>query len=222
MLYITPSLYSSWYWYTEATGDKEEQAKLDFENALNKVKSEPTEAMQDGIDYENKIRKLAEHLGGINPITDVPYEELLKQYDDVDIQIAELLKNGIWQQNIIQKTLRLPLELCLPGNAVAFKGVMDTLDIYNGIIYDLKKTKNFRRSQYDYSIQHLVYMYCSELYKFRYIIRTPNQKDFLLTDDYFLSPDEVEIELREKLCLFFTSIMRNPEWKNALYLWWNI
>ena len=221
MIYITPSLYSAWYWYTEASEDKEEQAKLDFENALNKVKCEPTEAMQDGIDYENKIRKLAEHLGGINPITNEPYDELLKQYEDIDIQIAELLKNCLWQCQIIRRTLSIPADVGIPENTIAFKGVMDAFDVYNGIIYDLKKTARYARSKYDYSIQHLIYMYCSELYKFRYIIRTPNQTDFL-TDDYFLSPDKVEGELREKVTLFFSSIMRNPEWKKSLYINWEM
>lgn len=221
MIYITPSLYSAWYWYTEASEDKEEQAKLDFENALNKVKSEPTEAMQAGIDYENKIRKLAEHLGGINPITNEPYDELLKQYEDIDIQIAEYLKNCLWQCQITRRTLSIPADVGIPENTIAFKGVMDAFDVYNGIIYDLKKTAKYERSKYDYSIQHLIYMYCSGLYKFRYIIRTPHQTDFL-TDDYFLSPDKVEGELREKVTLFLSSIMRNPEWKKSLDLWWNI
>lgn len=220
MIYITPSLYSSWYWYTEASEDKEQQAKLDFENALKKVKSEPTEAMQEGIDYENKIRKLAEHLGGINPITNEPYDELLKQYEDIDIKIAELLKDGLWQQNIIRRSLDITPYLGIPGNKIAFKGVMDVFDVYNGIIYDLKKNKKYERSKYDYSIQHLVYMYCSELYKFRYIIRTPHQTDFL-TEDYFLTPEQVEVELRHKVTLFLEAIMRNPEWKRCL-LWWNI
>lgn len=214
MLYITPSLYSAWHWYTNASAEKEQQAKLDFENALYKIKTPPTETMQAGIDFENKIRKLTEQQAEQSTVDDC---------EQIDITISKLLQYSRWQLPIIEKTIQLPSILIQDErfNEISFKGITDAIDIRNGIIYDLKKTSSFYIGKYNYSIQHLVYMYCSGLYKFRYIVRIPNQTE-LLTDDYFLTPDQVETELRDKVTLFIYSILQNKDWAETLFSKWQM
>lgn len=58
---ITQSLLSAWGYMFDCFEGQEDKAKEDFINALNREHKEPDEAMQNGIDFENEVYKVASH-----------------------------------------------------------------------------------------------------------------------------------------------------------------
>lgn len=54
--YVTTTLFNSWLFYLKSREKREKKAHTDFLNCLNKVKTEPTEAMQRGIEFEDMVR----------------------------------------------------------------------------------------------------------------------------------------------------------------------
>lgn len=144
---ITPSLYNSYYYYTTL----ENTEKIEFLNTLNKVRTPPSETMQRGIDFEDIIFKITEG-------TTFNLPETLNDKDyKLAKEIAEIVKGGFWQE----KLQKQQGDYLLYGRADVIKG--DT-------IFDIKRVNNYEVGRYFPSIQHLVYMECTGIEKFRYLI----------------------------------------------------
>lgn len=142
MLIVTPSLWDAYYYYRNLD-DKTEEDLLKF---LRKEPSEPTEEMRKGIEFEKRIRY-----------------QCLYSYpasgDDVVDSIADIVRGGIWQKKVEK-----------PFKDWWLKGVMDVCFLDK--IFDIKKVKSYELGKYKHSIQHLVYMYCTGIEEFEYLIGT--------------------------------------------------
>jgi hypothetical protein len=138
---ITPSLYSAWsYW--KYCEDAGEQEMKDLLDTLNKVKKDKTPAMQAGIDFENDIRNVC---NGV-------------EVDDFCVlEAAEIVKGGLWQQRVSRE---LDGDLCY--------GIADV--IRRDTIFDIKRVFKYDLGKYEGSIQHLIYMYATDIPHFEYVI----------------------------------------------------
>ena len=189
MYLITPSLYSSWYWYK-----LEKKSYEDFFKTLNKISIETTSAMQAGIDFENNIRLSSECL-----------DEVEVDEDPIMKQIAEIVRGGVWQ-----KTCKKEL-----GNYLLY-GKMDVWTPTK--IYDIKYTRNPKLIKYKYSIQHLLYMYCTGVEFFDYLIS--DGKD-LLVESYEYN-ERLESLLKERIDEMVDFINFVPEFKEAFETHWTV
>lgn len=137
---VTPSLYSKYYWYAIRDYGTTE----DFLKVLRREKTPTTESQQAGIDFEDKIRAVCEG------------REEAKEGSIIE-EIANFVKGGFWQ-------VRVKREF----DSNLLYGRADV--ITPSMIYDIKLTSSYDLGQYDYSIQHLLYMYCSGIPHFKYLI----------------------------------------------------
>ena len=142
---VTPSLYSSYYWYAIRDYGTTE----DFLNVLRKEKTPPTESMLAGIEFEDKIRAVCDG------------KDTDGDRHDVE-EIANLVKGGFWQERISKE---------LDGNLLY--GIADVITPH--MIYDIKFSSKYDIGKYDYSIQHLLYMYCTGIPHFQYLISDGNE-----------------------------------------------
>lgn len=205
---ITPSLYSAWHFWNNATEDYQDKALSEFLCALTKTKNPPTALMQQGLDYEEKIQAMSER------------ERLGISYNDndptpiVDRDIANMLQNCIWQVPVKQ-IIMLP-----NGLPILLKGRIDAFDPTTDTIYDLKFTSRpFSQGMYYSSIQHLLYMNCLDVPNFRYIIRNKNNNTEFFTDDYYHLP--VNTLLTERIQNFLVSLQTEyPKYFNEYEKWW--
>lgn len=147
---ITPSLYNAYTYYAktnfEIYGDKAEEieakALQDWLNTLNKVKTPTNEILQRGIDFENAVRA----------ITDGYPAEHENAAD-----VAEIVKDGMWQVKLSKNV----------GNYVLY-GIADV--IKRDTVYDIKRVTSYDCPKYEQSIQHLIYLECSGLENFEYLV----------------------------------------------------
>ena len=177
---ITPSLYYSYWYYKETDFDgvyidadsakkAEEKALADWLNTLNKVKTLPTPAMQAGIDFENAVYEMDVNFSHITEDEEgTPYlngEKILypaayalkEEERKCAYDFAKIVNGGIWQYSLIKKEGNFTLY----GRADVIKG---------NTIYDIKRVSSYDVGKYQESIQHLLYMECSSLEHFRYLI----------------------------------------------------
>ena len=190
MYSITPSLYSAWYWYKNS----EKSSREDFLNKLNKVSTPPTQAMQAGIKFEKDVRLISEHEEG----------EIIE--DPILSQIVNIIKGGVWQ-----KTCKKEF-----GNYL-LSGRMDVWT--ESKIYDIKYTDEVQlKPYYDYSIQHLLYMYCTGVPFCDYLI---SDRKELLIESYNYD-DQLESTLKERIDEMVDFINFVPEFKEAFETHWTV
>ena len=81
-------------------------------------------------------------------------------------------------------------------------GIADV--IVTDTINDIKRTANYAEGKYIDSLQHLIYMYCAELPKFRYLVAYGSgeaPRDWA-AEDYYLTPNTLK-QIQSKLADFF-------------------
>lgn len=145
---ITASLYNAYRYYAEnpissVSAENDKQAYDDFLRVLRKEPTPTTDAIQKGIDFENDIFNMTNR--GI------------KSEDACVCEIANIVKGGLWQQ-IVQKRVG---DYLLYGKADVIK---------ERKIYDIKRTGSYDIGKYKDSIQHLLYMECTPIEDFDYLI----------------------------------------------------
>lgn len=153
---ITHSLLSAWRWaltgnpYEDMTTEK--NSAEDFLCALKREPSEITDAMQDGIDFENLVSVYANN-GEL--------EEENKWHDAAQ-RIADYVRGGQLQF----KASRV-VEIC--GLPILLYGRLDALKA--GAIYDIKFSRKYERGKYFDSTQHPMYLdLIPEAMRFQYLI----------------------------------------------------
>ena len=135
---MTQSLLSSWAYTFNAPEDYEGEAMLDFLSTLNREKKEPTEAMQNGIDFENLVTAIlngspaaAQHdkVWGKDIIKEklVPVQEH-KWYAGAS-KVAKILQGARLQVSVMRNT-------SVSWTPLLLYGILDGLKA--GIIYDIK------------------------------------------------------------------------------------
>lgn len=197
---ITPSLLGSFSWYLS---DESKDARQKFLNTLDKVRTETTLAQQKGIDFESNIEKCCDFpdpyamfpVGGATP------------YDDCIIAIANIVKGGLWQQSV-KKDLRIGnQDFILYGRTDVIK--RDT-------IYDIKFTSNYELGKFLDSSQHLIYLYCSGLPKFSYLIS--DGKDWWREDYY--NDGNTENRIKSMISDFLGYLENDKEAKEIFFSKW--
>lgn len=164
---ITASLYGAYSYYAqtdfEEYGDKAEEiegkARQDWLDCLNKVKKPANEILQRGINFETAVFELTQgtEKGDRNSIVPPVFPTLDEKEQQTARIIADMVKGGMWQETVC-KTI---------GNYV-FYGKADI--IRGNTIFDIKRVSKYDLGKYLKSIQHLIYMECSGIDNFRYVI----------------------------------------------------
>ena len=135
---MTQSLLSSWLYTFNAPDDYEEEAFNDFLSTLKREPHETTEAMQNGIDFENLVTailngtptaKQRDKVWGKDEFKEkiVPVAEH-KWYAGAS-KVADVLKGAQLQVKAMRNTFIL-------GNNLLLYGILDGLKA--GVIYDIK------------------------------------------------------------------------------------
>jgi len=196
---ITPTLINSFQYYIDDEFKSPADSRADFLKTLSKEKFEPTEAMQKGIDFENDIKALCDNI-------------LLDKKENIDYEvicndIATIVKDGLWQETCKK-------ELKIGNQEFLLYGKMDV--IKRDTIYDIKYTSNYELGKFLGSAQHLIYLYCTGLPKFKYLVS--NGKDFWI-EDYFNNVN-IENEIKSKINDFLSYLENDSEAKNLFETKW--
>ena len=140
---VTHSLLSSWLYaisenpYEDATTEKDPLA--DFLTVLRREPTETTEAMLNGIDFENLVTAIAEN---------TPHDRNHQWYDGAK-QIADIVQNGVFQY--VAKR-----DAFIGGRNVLLYGRLDALKA--GHIYDIKFSRRYEVGKFYDSTQHPMYL----------------------------------------------------------------
>lgn len=192
-LLITPSLYSAYVYYTDTeflSDEAEAAARQDFIDCLNKV-SKTNEILQRGINFENSVKAVC--------------DGLLAEPMENAADVAEVIgKGGMWQEKLSKDLGGVYL---MYGRADVIKG--DT-------IYDIKRVNKYDCPKYGKSIQHLVYMYCSGLPNFKYVISDGRN---VYCEDYNYTAD-LQGTLMYKVDSMVDFINMSPEFAEPFHKNW--
>lgn len=139
---MTHSLLSAWLYsmqdnpFSDATTEADPME--DFLKVLRREPRETTEAMQNGIDFENLVTSIVRGR----------YRQYDDRWDEAARQIAGIVRGGILQ-------LKAKKRITVAGTGLLLFGILDVLKA--GTIYDIKFTKNYDRGKYFDSTQHPMY-----------------------------------------------------------------
>lgn len=157
---LTHSLLSSWLWaikedpYEDATTEQDSMAE--FLQVLRREPTPTSEAMQNGIDFENLVTHIVN--GGGNPE---------RNWYAAAEQIANVVRGGTLQYVAKREVTVNGVNLLLYGRLDALRG---------GHIYDIKFSKHYDVGKYFDSTQHPMYLFLvPEAQDFTYMIS--NGKD---------------------------------------------
>lgn len=157
---VTHSLLSSWLYamrdnpYADATTERDPFE--DFLRALRREPSETTEAMRNGIEFEDLVTDIINGCG-----------DRSHKWWDAAYQIAQELKGA-------QLQFKASRDLIVDGIEVLLYGRLDALKA--GMISDIKFSKGYERGKYIDSTQHPAYLYIvPEAYAFQYIVSNGNE-----------------------------------------------
>jgi hypothetical protein len=196
---ITPTLINSYQYYINDEFKSPADSRADFLKTLSKEKFEPNEAMQKGIDFENDIKALCDNIL-LDKKENINYEVICND-------IATIVKDGLWQETCKK-------ELKIGNQEFLLYGRMDV--IKRDTIYDIKYTSNYELGKFLGSAQHLIYLYCTGLPKFKYLVS--NGKDFWI-EDYFNNVN-IENEIKSKINDFLSYLENDSEAKNLFETKW--
>jgi len=222
---ITPSLINSFSYYMKDEWKSPQDSRADFLKTLSRERFEPNEAMQKGIDFEYLVEKTCnwnsidwpkllsskcEKLKSLS-IKDIKdalkFVEKKKSYIASVEEIGRIVKSGLWQERVKKDITIGEHDFILYGRCDVIK--RDT-------IYDIKFTKSYETSKFQDSIQHLIYLYCSGLPKFSYLIS--DGKDWW-QEDYF-NNNNVEAEICLKISDFMGYLENDIEAKEMFLNKW--
>lgn len=154
---ITQSLLSSWMYMFDCFEGGEEDAKADFLRTLNREKAEPSEAMLNGIEFENAVYAAA---AGLRRPPHPKWESGIQR-------VAAIVRGAPVQ-------VRVQRDIEVAGMTFIAYGILDVLKA--GTIYDVKfKSRNFKDVElagtYLESPQHPMYFYIvPEAREFVYLV----------------------------------------------------
>ncbi len=158
---ITHSLLSSWLYsikedpFSDAT--TEDTSRDDFLRVLRREPTPTSEAMQNGIDFENLVTEIVNggHSEMVMEVLQEPNSgEIIesKKYPKwfgAAVQVARMIQGGKLQV-VARETVQISrMEILLYGRLDVLKA---------GHIYDIKFSKGYERGKYISSTQHPMYM----------------------------------------------------------------
>ena len=142
---ITHSLLSSWLYsmksspYEDATSERD--AYQEFLQVLRREPTQTTEAMQNGIDFEDLVTAIVNN--------DQAGTQRNPKWFDCAYEIAQIVKGGVLQ-------CRTRKIITIDGMEFVLYGRLDALKA--GIVYDIKFSKSYDRGKYFDSTQHPTYL----------------------------------------------------------------
>lgn len=170
---ITHSLLSSWLYTMNDSFDSDRDLFEEFKQVLNRVQTPTTDAMQNGIDFENLVTAIVTGSGDLT--RQKTYNYSTKQYDIKMLPAedhvwypaakatADIVKDGQ-----LQCVASKEIELC--GINLLLYGRLDALKA--GVIYDIKfSASSYDKGKYFSSTQHPMYLeLIPEAGEFSYLI----------------------------------------------------
>jgi len=173
-----------------------EESRADFLKTLSRERFEPNEAMQKGIDFEKAVELTTK------------FERIIEsQYDSIVCDLADIVKGGLWQQSVKKEITVGNQEFLLYGRTDVIK--RDT-------VYDIKFTGNYELGKFLDSSQHLIYLYCSGLPNFSYLIS--DGKDWWKED--YHNHEGVEDQIKSKIADFMSYLENDLEAKEMIINKW--
>jgi hypothetical protein len=203
---LTPSLLNSYAYYISDEWKTPEESRADFLKTLSREKFEPNENMKLGIQLEDDIRELCEN-GELLRIANFADEEIDLTSDYVIHNLANIVEGGLWQQSVKKEIKVGNQEFLLYGRTDVIK--RDT-------IYDIKFTSNYELGKFLDSSQHLIYLYCSDLPNFSYLIS--DGKDWWRED--YHNHEQVEDQIKSKIADFMSYLDNDLEAKEMFIGKW--
>ena len=155
--------------------------------------------MAKGIDFEDKILRMA-------TLNLLP-AEFDDEQDRIVEEIAKIVKGGIWQESVKK-------EMKIGNTEFLFYGRTDV--IKRDTIYDIKFTGSYELGKFIDSSQHLIYLYCSGLPNFSYLIS--DGKDWWRED--YHNHAGVEDEIKSKVSDFLSYLENDKESKEMFINKW--
>lgn len=156
MYLMTHSLLSSWLYamksspYEDLTSERD--AYGDFLKTLRREPTETTQAMQNGIDFENMVTDI---VNGVEVDSD-------EKWYDAACKVAKIVSGG-------QLQYKAKKQIVVSGIPILLYGRLDVLKA--GEIIDIKFSSGYERGKYFDSTQHPVYLeLIPEAYQFTYLI----------------------------------------------------
>jgi hypothetical protein len=143
---MTHSLLASWLYamkedpYADATTER--VPYKEFLDVLNRVPTPTTEAMQNGLDFEDLVQVIAEH-------GSIPYGYGEEKWYDAAAKVANIVRGGQFQYKAKNVVTVGGIEFLLYGRLDVLKA---------GTIYDIKFSKSYDRGKYFSSTQHPLYL----------------------------------------------------------------
>jgi len=168
--------------------NSEDAEKKEILDVLNKMPKEKTPAMQAGIDFENAIRDVCD--GGTSE-------------DFCVLEATEIVMGGMWQQRISRE---------IDGD-LAY-GIADV--IRRNTIFDIKRVNQYDIGKYESSIQHLIYMYATDIPNFEYVI-SDGHEVYVETYRWGTKSEET---LRERISEMKGSLLSDDEMSLAFRKHW--
>ena len=223
---VTTSLLNSWAYYIQDEWKSPADSRADFLKTLSREKFKPNKAMQEGIDFEDAIKNYC--VGKFKPSNkiiiyqygtcgslaeDMDYDEEIKELDEIDnysqcvIACGKIVKNGLWQESVKKEIKVGNQEFLLYGRTDVIK--RDT-------IYDIKFTSNYELGKFLDSSQHLIYLYCSGLPNFSYLIS--DGKDWWRED--YVNDGNVENSIKSMISDFMGYLENDKEAKEMFLTKW--
>lgn len=153
---ITQTLLSAWNYAHDCHISCSDEAQKDFLYTLNRVRKEPSEAMRNGILFENAVYRVAKGY----PSDEYVYKSGVKA-------VADVIRGGAIQ-------VKLSRDLRVDGRDFVVYGIADVVKA--GTIYDVKfSNKDFASAElpgrYLNSPQHPAYLYAlPEAREFIYLV----------------------------------------------------
>lgn len=218
---ITTTLINAYQYYINDEFKSPADSRADFFKTLSKEKFEPNEAMQKGIDFEAKVQFLTtnitvddlrlfykEKIGETVINNKLSIQDAINWLEQQpEFLISKIVEGGLWQETC-KKDLKI-------GNKeFLLYGKMDV--IKRDTIYDIKFTDNYEIGKFLDSSQHLVYLYCTGLPKFQYLIS--DGKDYWI-EDYF-NHSNIENDLKSKISDFLGYLENDKEAKEMFETKW--
>lgn len=173
---ITQSLLSAWAYTFDCYEGGEDEAREDFIRTLRRESKEATEAMRNGIEFENLVNAIANgsytrsfrSSGGVNPVNGeaMGIDTHHKWYAGAK-QVADIIQGAPVQ-------VKASRDLNVAGMDFLVYGILDSLKA--GTIYDVKFTNTSLRSadiygKYLTSAQHPAYFFLvPEARDFKYLV----------------------------------------------------
>ena len=205
---ITPSLLSSYQYYIKDEWRSPEDSRADFLRTLSRERFEPNEAMQKGIDFENDIFNYSQTATLASDLfLEASNNDKDQEYIECVIAIANIVKGGLWQQTCKK-------DLQVGNNTFLLYGRMDV--VKRDTIYDIKFTSKGELGKFLNSSQHLIYLYCSGLPKFRYLIS--DGTEFWVED--YVNDGTVENRIKSMISDFMGYLENDKEAKEMFLTKW--